>query len=126
MPIIMEERKIQEFEWYLRDYLFRQYNLNNRRIVLKELPSEMVNTYLRYRHSDQMELKQYLEAVLENLVARKVLTEMRTDGTSELTDKLIRLQCAKCYYISYLNPMEPRGCLRCSSTALNDFPRKNT
>jgi hypothetical protein len=121
----MEERAVKEFEWYLRDYLFRQYNSNNRRIVLKQLPMEMINTYLRYRHSDQTDLKQYLEEVLKNLLARHVIKEIVIDGSIELQDNLFRLQCAKCYYISYLNHLEPRECLRCASTDLNEFPRRN-
>ena len=123
--IIMEEREVKEFEWYLRDYLFRQYNLNNRRIMSRQLPMEMINTYLRYRHSDQIDLKRYLEDVLENLLARHVITEITIDGSFELHDNLFRLQCAKCYYVSYLNHLEPRECLRCASTDLNEFPRRN-
>jgi hypothetical protein len=121
----MEEREVKEFEWYLRDYLFRQYNLNNRRIMSRQLPIEMINTYLRYRHSDQIELTRYLEDVLENLLARHVITEITIDGFFELHDNLSRLQCAKCYYVSYLNHLEPRECLRCASTDLNEFPRRN-
>jgi hypothetical protein len=121
----MEEREVKEFEWYLRDYLFRQYNLNNRRIMSRQLPIEMINTYLRYRHSDQIELTRYLEDVLENLLARHVITEITIDGFFELHDNLSRLQCAKCYYVSYLNHLEPRECLRCASNDLNEFPRRN-
>lgn len=120
----MEERAVKEFEWYLRDYLFRQYNLNNRRIMSRQLPIVMINTYLRYRHSDQIELKQYLDDVLENLLARHVIKEIAIDGSFELYDELFRLQCAKCYYISYLNHHEPGQCLRCASTDLNEFPRR--
>lgn len=121
----MEERAVKEFEWYLRDYLFRQYNLNNRRIMSRQLPIVMIKTYLRYRHSDEIELKQYLDDVLENLLARHVINEIALDGSFELHDKLFRLQCAKCYYISYLNHLEPGRCLRCASTDLNEFPRRN-
>jgi len=121
----MEERQVKEFEWYVRDYFFRQYNLNNRRFIIAQLPIEMINTYLRYRHTDQMELKLYLETVLEVLLARKVIRVNMADGSFELRDKFFRWQCAKCHYISYLSTLEPKECLRCYSTELNDFPRKN-
>jgi hypothetical protein len=121
----MVKINVSEFEWYLRDYLFRQYNLKNRLFVRTKLPMEMINTYLRYRNTDQKELEQYLESVFANLLARRVIIENPGDGTFELRDPFVRLQCLDCYYISYLTALEPRECLRCSSSDLNDFPTRN-
>lgn len=121
----MVKINVSEFEWYLRDYLFRQYNLKNRLFVRTKLPMEMINTYLRYRNTDQKELEQYLESVFANLLARRVIIENPGDGTFELRDPFVRLQCLDCHYISYLTALEPRECLRCSSSDLNDFPTRN-
>ncbi|MFZ0327788.1 MAG: hypothetical protein WBP64_20950 [Nitrososphaeraceae archaeon] len=121
----MKEREVKEFEWYLRDHFFRQSNLNKQRFFSKQLSMDMVNNYLRYRNSDPVELNEFVDAVLENLLARQVISEMMPNGSFELMHKLFRLQCAKCYYISYLNHNEPNECLRCSSTELHDFPKKN-
>lgn len=121
----MKEKEVKEFEWYLRDHFFRQSKLNKHRFFSKQLSMDMVNNYLRYRHSDPVDLNEFVNAVLENLLARQVISEMMPNGSFELTDELFRLQCAKCYYISYLNHNEPKECLRCSSTELHDFPKKN-
>jgi hypothetical protein len=120
----MAKIDVSEFEWYLRDYLFRQYNLKNRLFVRTKLPMEMINTYLRYRNIVQKELEQYLDSVLPNLVARRVIIENPDYGTFELRDPFVRLQCSDCHYISYLTALEPRECLRCSSSDLSDFPKK--
>jgi hypothetical protein len=121
----MEKINVREFEWYLRDYLFRQSNLNNRHFLRTRLPMEMIKTYLRYRHTDQAELEIYLESVLEILSTRRVIIENTTDGSFELRDPFVRLQCSNCLYVSYLSTLEPRECLRCSGSDLSDFPRKN-
>jgi hypothetical protein len=64
--------------------------------------------------------------VSENLLLRKVIkmTNSDTDKSLELTRKLSRLQCSKCFYISYLSSNEPKDCLRCSSTELHEFPKR--
>ena len=120
----MGKINVSEFEWYLRDYLFRQYNLNNRQFLRAKLPMDIINTYLRYRQTGQAELEQYLGSVLENLSARHVIVENASDGTFELRDPFVRLQCSNCHYISYLTALEPRKCLRCYSSDLSDFPKR--
>ena len=44
--------------------------------------------------------------------------------TLELASKLLRMQCAKCFYVSYFSEAEPRLCQRCSGQELHEFPRK--
>jgi hypothetical protein len=63
--------------------------------------------------------------VSENLLPRNVIKIMNseTDKSLELTSKLSRLQCSKCFYISYLGSNEPKSCLRCSYIELHDFPK---
>ena len=116
--------EIKEFEWYLRDYFFRQSNSqqDSRHIFQQErVGIEMMNLYLRYRNSNLEKLNELVNIVSENLISRHVLikksNKITADNSSlELTNKLSRLQCSKCFYISYLGIEEPRNCLRCSST----------
>ena len=64
-----------------------------------------------------------ITAVVENLISLQVIK--KTDNNSlEVTSRFSRLQCSKCFYISYLNSNEPMNCLRCSSSELHDFPKK--
>ena len=129
----MEEEKrakdveVKEFEWYLRDHIFRQSNNQGRHKFQKEILAKgMMNLYLRYRNSDLENLNEMVNRVSENLLSRKVIKMMNsdTDKSLELTSKLSRLQCSKCFYISYLSNNEPKNCLRCSCTELHDFPKR--
>jgi hypothetical protein len=121
---LLNEREIKEFEWYLRDYFFRRQSNQGKQQFQKEiLGDEMINLYLRYRNSNPEKMNNMINIVLENLASLKVITN--TDNSIELTTSLSRLQCSICFYISYLSNNEPRNCLRCSSTQLHNFPRKN-
>ena len=118
----MSEVAIKELEWYLRDHLFRQSNAGKSTFRKESLPGEMISLYLRYRSADPQQLSQLMTPVVDSLVARKVLNQ--EGGELVLLSKLARLQCAKCFYISYLAEAEPRACLRCQHTDLYDFPKK--
>lgn len=121
---MFNEREIKEFEWYLRDYFFRRQSNQGKQQFQKEiLGDEMINLYLRYRSSNPEKMNNMINIVLENLASLQVITN--TDNSIELTTSLSRLQCSICFYISYLSNNEPRNCLRCSSTQLHNFPRKN-
>jgi hypothetical protein len=121
---LFNEREIKEFEWYLRDYFFRRQSNQGKQQFQKEiLGDEMINLYLRYRSSNPEKMNNMINIVLENLASLQVITN--TDNSIELTTSLSRLQCSICFYISYLSNNEPRNCLRCSSTQLHNFPRKN-
>jgi hypothetical protein len=121
---LFNEREIKEFEWYLRDYFFRRQSNQGKQQFQKEiLGDEMINLYLRYRNSNPEKMNNMINIVLENLASLQVITN--TDNSIELTTSLSRLQCSICFYISYLSNNEPRNCLRCSSTQLHNFPRKN-
>ena len=137
----MKDVEIKEFEWYLRDYFFRQSNNNqgssssssSRQKFQKDtLGKEMMNLYLRYRNSNLEKLNELVNLVSENLLSRQVIIKKSSNNTAaadndfslELTSKLSRLQCSKCFYISYLANNEPKNCLRCSSTELHDFPKR--
>jgi len=120
---LFREREIKEFEWYLRDHFFRQSNQGKRQFQKEILGDEMINLYLRYRNSNPEKINNMINIVLENLASHQVITN--TDNSIELITRLSRLQCSICFYISYLNNNEPRNCLRCSSTQLHNFPRKN-
>jgi hypothetical protein len=79
--------------------------------------------YLRYRNSTSQHMNEMRNTVVENLISRKVLKKF--ENSLELTSRLSRLQCSKCFYISYLSSSnEPRNCLRCSFNELHDFPKK--
>src|SRR5690348_3800281 len=110
--------EITEFEWYLRDHLFRQSNQGRQKFQKQEIAKEMSNLYLRYKNSDLEKLNKLADIIIEDLISRQVLQQVTTDGSLKLTSGLSRLRCVKCYYISYLVNNESRKCLRCSSTEL--------
>jgi hypothetical protein len=117
--------EIKEFEWYLCDHLFRQSNQGRQeqqQFKKESLAQEMISLYLRYRNSSSQHINEMINAVVENLISRKVLKKFK--NSLELTSRLSRLQCSKCFYISYLSSNEPRNCLRCSYSELHDFPKK--
>jgi hypothetical protein len=122
---LKEDIEINEFEWYLRDHLFRQSNQGRQQQFKKEsLAQEMTSLYLRYRNSTSSQhMNEMVNAVVENLISRQVLKKF--ENSLELTSRLSRLQCSKCFYVSYLSSNnEPRNCLRCLSNELHDFPKK--
>lgn len=118
----MSDGPIRELDWYLRDHLFRQSNAGKTEFRKELLPNEMATLYLRYRNADLEQLSQLMVSVVKSLVAKKVLDE---DGNDlKMPSKLARLQCANCFYISYLAEGEQRACLRCHHAELHDFPKK--
>ena len=67
--------EIKEFEWYLRDHLFRQSNQDqDRRQQQKQqfkkesLSQEMTSLYLRYRNSSSQHMNEMTNAVVETLI----------------------------------------------------------
>jgi hypothetical protein len=119
----MTDVKIRELDWYLRDHLFRQSNKGRLEFKQRMLPSEMIKTYLRYRNDDLGEISQLVDIVVANLLHHHVI-RMNDSHSLELRGTLRRLQCSKCYYISYLAEAEELACLRCSSRTLAEFPNK--
>ena len=121
----MSEIEIKELEWYLRDYFFRQYNQGKQEFN-KETLVQGIRFYLRYRNSDLRKISALIDSVVESLGSRSVLVIIKeVDGDPiRLTSGLSRLQCSKCFYISYLSSNEPMKCLRCSAMELHDFPKK--
>ena len=113
---------VREVEWYLRDHLFRQSNAGKTSFRREFLPQEMVALYLRYRSSDPDQLSNIMTSVIEILTARKVV---RQDSNElKLLGRMTRLQCVKCFYVNYLTEVEPRLCLRCQHSELQDFQKK--
>jgi hypothetical protein len=132
---LVKDVEIKEFEWYLRDHFFRKSSNNNQgsrqKFQKDTLGKEMMNLYLRYRNSNLEKLNELVNIVSENLLSRQIIIKRSSntaakdnDSSFELTSKLSRLQCSRCYYISYLANNEPKNCLRCSSTELHDFPKR--
>jgi hypothetical protein len=113
---------VRGVEWYLRDHLFRQSNAGKTSFRREFLPQEMVALYLRYRNSDPDQLSNIMTSVIEILTARKVV---RQDSNElKLLGRMTRLQCVKCFYVNYLTEVEPRLCLRCQHSELQDFQKK--
>lgn len=113
---------VREVEWYLRDHLFRQSNAGKTSFRREFLPQEMMALYLRYRNSDPDQLSNIMTSVIEILTARKVV---RQDSNElKLLGRMTRLQCVKCFYVNYLTEVEPRLCLRCQHSELQDFQKK--
>jgi len=124
--VLPRDIEVFELEWYLRDHFFRKYNQEGSEVVSDELPSEMVNLYLRYRGVDINYLSDLMQPVLERLEQAKVIIPFSEGNIKKfkISSNLSRFQCSQCKYISYLCRLEPNKCLRCSSTELHDFPRK--
>jgi predicted alpha/beta-fold hydrolase len=118
----MRDIQTNEIEWYLRDHFFRQFNQGKQHFKMESLGGEMISLYLRYRNYNLQDMNN-ITAAVENLISLRVIK--KTDNNAlELTSRFSRLQCSKCFYISYLNSNEPRNCLRCLSSELHDFPSK--
>ena len=123
-PCILSEIEIKEFEWYLRDYFFRQYNQGNQEFN-KEILIQGIRFYLRYRNFELRKIAALIDSAVESLSSRSVVVIKEVDvNPIRLTSGLSRLQCSKCFYISYLSSNEPMKCLRCSAMELHDFPKK--
>jgi hypothetical protein len=120
---ILTDVKIRELDWYLRDYLFRQSNKGRQEFDQRLLPSEMIKLYLRYRNDKINEISKLLDIVIDNLLSRQVIKKIDID-IFELISRLNRLQCSKCFYVSYLSDSEERACLRCMCSVLNEFPKR--
>jgi len=120
--VMVKEIEIIEFEWYLRDHLFRQSNEGREIFQKDQLGKEMSNLYLRYRTSNLEKMHELTDIVVQRLISRQVLQQVEIGGSLQLTSRLSRTRCSRCYYISYLTRNEPRNCLRCSSIELDDFP----
>ena len=121
----MRDIQVNEVEWYLRDHFFRQFNQGRQHFKKELLADEMISLYLRYRNSNLQDMNDTITAVVENLISRQVIKKTENNSL-ELTSRFSRLQCSKCFYISYLNSNEPRNCLRCSSSELHHFPKKSS
>ena len=121
VTILQKDIETKEFEWYLRDHLFRQSNQGRQQFKKDSLTQEITSLYLRYRNSNPQNINEMINVVVENLISRQVLKTF--ENSLQLTGSLSRLQCSKCFYISYLSSNELRNCLRCLSNELHDFPR---
>jgi hypothetical protein len=119
----MQDIQANEVEWYLRDHFFRQFNQGRQNFKKESLAEEMISLYLRYRNSNLQDMNDMITAVVENLISRQIIKQTENNSL-ELISRFSRLQCSKCFYISYLNSNEPMNCLRCSSSELHDFPKK--
>lgn len=120
----MRDTQTNEIEWYLRDHFFRKCNQGIQYLNKESLAGEMISLYLRYRNYNLQDMNDIITTTVEDLISRQVIRKIDSN-LLELTSRFSRLQCSKCFYISYLNSNEPRNCLRCSSNELHDFPKKN-
>ena len=119
----MTEVKSRELDWYLRDHFFRESNKGRLEFEQRMLPSEIIKAYLRYRNDDTSEISRLVDIVIGNLLHQHVI-KMKDGHSFELIGTLKRLQCSKCYYVSYLAEAEELACLRCNSKTLDEFPKK--
>ena len=71
-PLHENIEEIKEFEWYLRDHLFRQSNQDRRQqqqqFKKESLAQEMSSLYLRYRNSSSQHMNEMTNAVVEILI----------------------------------------------------------
>jgi hypothetical protein len=111
----------RELEWYLRDHFFRQSGKGRTEFARSAIAGEMASAYLRYKGYDPQQLAVSLAPVIDDLLSMRILAQ---SGDSLVPVALGRLQCTKCFYVSYLAEAEPRVCQRCSGTDLREFPKK--
>jgi hypothetical protein len=82
----LQDIEIKEFEWYLRDHLFRQSNQRRRQQFKKEsLAQEMIDLYLRYRNSTSQHINEMINSVVEKLISYQVLKKF--ENSLELTSR---------------------------------------
>lgn len=112
----------RELEWYLRDHFFKQAGKGRTRLARSTISDEMASLYLRYKNYDPRELGRLMSPVIDNLVSAQVL--LQNEDMLAPSSSFFRMQCAACYYVSYLVESEPRTCQRCSGANLNEFPKK--
>jgi hypothetical protein len=112
----------RELEWYLRDHFFRQAGRGRTRFERDAIAGEMVSLYLRFRQYSPDQLSESMAPVIDSLLSRRVL--LQDGGALALGGALERLQCATCYYVSYLSQAEARACQRCAGSNLHEFPKK--
>jgi len=77
-PCILSEIEIKEFEWYLRDYFFRQHNQGNQEFN-KETIVQGIRLYLRYRNSELWKISALIDSVVESLSSRSVVVIKEVD-----------------------------------------------
>jgi transcriptional regulator NrdR family protein len=83
---LQEDIGIKEFEWYLRDHLFRQSNQGRQQFKKESIAQEMTMD-LRYRTSTSQHMNDMINAVVENLISRQVLKKF--ENSLELTSRLV-------------------------------------
>ena len=86
---ILEDRRIKEFEWYLRDHLFRQSNQGRQQFKEESLAEEIISLYLRYRDSNLHNMNEIKNIVVEKLVHRQVIKRMENLQLFRLTKNYI-------------------------------------
>ena len=79
--------------------MFRQSNQDRQKFQKEEIGKEMKNLYIRYKNSALEKLNKLTDIIIEDLISRQVLQQVATDGSLQLTSRLSRLRCVKCYYI---------------------------
>jgi hypothetical protein len=112
----------RELEWYLRDHFFRQAGKGRTQFQRSAIAGEMASLYLRYRGYDPQQLAESMSPILDDMVSMQILKQ--TGDNLEVAGALFRMQCGKCFYVSYLAEKEPRTCQRCSGTELHEFPKR--
>ena len=70
---MQKDIETKEFEWYLRDHLFRQSNQGRQQFKKDSLAQEITSLYLRYRNYTSQHIYEMINVVVENLISRQVL-----------------------------------------------------
>jgi hypothetical protein len=116
-----------EFEWYLRDLLFRSNDNTSaefcKMFETREIVSILHEKYLRYRTWKVDQIGSTLSHVLPILQKSGAIVYEPAIGIIQLISKLDRKQCSLCFYINCLGSEEPKLCLRCGSDELVEFPK---
>ena len=126
MKHLDKSSQLFEFEWYLRDLLFRSNDntSDNFRMLFetKEIVSILNKKYLRYKTWKVDQISSVLASVLPVLQKSGAIIYEPASGIVQLNSKLDRKQCSVCFYINCLGLDEPKFCLRGGSDKLVEFP----
>ena len=67
--VVMQNTQVNEFEWYLRDHFFRQFNQGIQYFKKDSLGGEMISLYLRYRNYNLQDMNNMITIVVESLIS---------------------------------------------------------
>lgn len=113
----MRTRESIEFEWYIRDCIFRYFNVEGSRIEIEKI-IDNISKYLRYRGINKEYLKDLFDQTLQELNSNVIIKD---NESIIINSKLRRYRCEECKYVFYIGSIEEMKCPKCNSNRINEF-----